>query len=60
MSIYVTKGEHTMFKAVINWFAKTQKSGLEEFISSKNPQSEAEVELWARQYDEQFVWGRGF
>jgi hypothetical protein len=45
---------------IINLFKeRTYKDSLEYFISSKKPQSTAEVEYWTRYYD-QYVTSRSF
>lgn len=49
---------------LLNWITslikqRSYKDGLEYFITSKKPQSTAEVEYWTRYYDEH-VTGRNF
>ena len=44
-----------MFKKLLNWLTPKSSSDLEAYITSKNPQSVAEVENLAQE----FVWARG-
>jgi hypothetical protein len=47
-----------MFKKIINTlFGSHYKTGLELFVNSKRPQSNAEVEFWVRHYDQQRYGG---
>jgi hypothetical protein len=41
-----------LLKKIAKFFEIRPQSGLEAFISSKRPQSTAEVEQWARYYDQ--------
>ena len=53
MSIYHIR-KHTMFKKIINkLFGAGYQSGLEKFVASKQPKSNAEVEFWCRYYNQQ-------
>jgi len=47
-----------MFKKIINkLFVTGYQSGLEKFVASKQPKSNAEVEFWCRYYDQQRYGG---
>jgi hypothetical protein len=50
-----------LLKGIIEFLTPRPQSGIEAFIASKNPKSVAEIEFWARVYDQNkgFVWGRG-
>jgi hypothetical protein len=51
-----------MLNQIINWLTQsTAKSGLEQFINSKNPTNATEVEYWTRHYEDNNTtyWGRG-
>ena len=42
-----------MFKKIINTlFGSHYQTGLERFVASKQPKSNAEVEFWVRHYDQ--------
>lgn len=44
-----------MFKKLLNWLTPKSSSELEAYITSKNPQTLADVEHLAQE----FVWARG-
>ena len=47
-----------MFKKLIDKiFGNHYQTGLERFVASKQPKSNAEVEFWCRQYDQQKYGG---
>jgi hypothetical protein len=50
-----------LLKGIMEFLTPRPQSGIEAFIASKNPKSVAEIEYWARVYDQNkgFVWGRG-
>jgi hypothetical protein len=48
----------TWFKTVFS--SQTYGHDLENFINSKKPTSVAEVEHWARYFDDRMAWHRGF
>jgi len=51
-----------ILKKIIKFFEPRSQSGLEAFIESKRPQSTAEVEHWAKVYDQakgNLIWMRG-
>jgi hypothetical protein len=41
-----------------SWFKPTTQSELEAFITSKRPQSAADVDHWMREYQAKY-WARG-
>jgi len=44
------------------FFNQSQMSGLEAYITSKKPTNAAEVDFYAREYDQKrgsYSWGRG-
>lgn len=49
-----------MFRKIINWFNRKPQQDVERFISSKNPQSPADVDYWLRQYDIMIMSSRFF
>jgi hypothetical protein len=52
-----------MLKLFTRWFNQpSHQTDLDEFISSKNPTTVAEVDYWTREFDKKqqdFVWARG-
>jgi hypothetical protein len=60
MSIHHFKGKHKMFKTIAKLFKSSSTSGLEKYITSKNPQTNADVEQLTREYEAQpEIWARG-
>lgn len=49
-----------LIEKIIKFFEYRPQSGLDAFISSKNPTCAADVEHWARIYDQRKgnVWGQ--
>jgi hypothetical protein len=49
-----------MFEAIAKLFKSNSTSGLEQYINSKNPQTNADVEQLTREYEAQpEIWARG-
>ena len=48
-----------LLQNIVSWLTPNQQSQLEQFINSKRPTNAAEVEFWARAYQEAQYWGRG-
>jgi len=51
-----------LLKGIIEFLTPRSQSGLDAFIASKNPQSTADVEHWAKIYDQakgNVYWLRG-
>jgi|CryBogDrversion2_2_1035213.scaffolds.fasta_scaffold70886_1 hypothetical protein len=51
-----------LLKGIIEFLTPRPQSGLEAFIASKNPTNTAEVEHWAKVYDQakgNLIWMRG-
>jgi hypothetical protein len=49
-----------MFETIAKLFKLNNTSGLEQYITSKNPQTNADVEQLTREYqDNTTYWGRG-
>ena len=60
MSLHYFKGKHKMFEAIVKLFKSNSTSGLEQYINSKNPQTNADVEQLTREYETQpEIWARG-
>lgn len=63
MSQHYFKGKHKMFKIikqVAQVFETKRTSGLEQYITDHNPQTNADVEQLAREYEAQpEIWARG-
>lgn len=57
MSFYTTQRIHTMLKQLFEFIFKFSRglnyqSELDRYVTSKNPQSTAEVDYWTRQFDQ--------
>ena len=50
-----------MFETIVKLFKLNSTSGLEQYITSKNPQTNADVEQLTREYEDNNTtyWGRG-